>query len=177
MTTVFRTARLILRPLVESDLPAYQRLVTQPEIAKPAGATAHPSTMEVAQWLQADRRNPYSRGIVDKQSNQLIGVIVFYDCVTAEGQPDPLAVDLGYLLAPTYWGAGLMTEALRALLAGLPGGIQVWATSLVENRRSRRVLEKLGFQTLDEHFMAISGMSLTPVPQALYRLVTTDSTN
>lgn len=67
--------------------------------------------------------------------------------------------DFGYVLARPFWGQGLMTEALRAVLDfafTLPGVYRVWAICDVENRGSARVMEKAGLVlegTLRRYFM------------------------
>jgi [ribosomal protein S5]-alanine N-acetyltransferase len=58
------------------------------------------------------------------------------------------AVDLGYVLARKYWGAGLMPEAIGSLASAVLGQrefFRVQATCDVENARSARTLEKAGF--------------------------------
>lgn len=55
--------------------------------------------------------------------------------------------DFGYVLARQFWGQGLMTEALRAVLDfgfSLPGIYRVWAICDVDNVGSARVMEKAG---------------------------------
>jgi ribosomal-protein-alanine N-acetyltransferase len=57
--------------------------------------------------------------------------------------------EIGYDLWPDYWGQGLMPEALRTLICyGFETMAlnRIEATTHTENRRSQRVLAKLGFQ-------------------------------
>ena len=66
-------------------------------------------------------------------------------------EPEP---SLGYMIHPDFWGQGFATEAVRGWLEywwGLPRrengkGREFIAKVVVENRESRRVLEKLGFR-------------------------------
>jgi RimJ/RimL family protein N-acetyltransferase len=56
-------------------------------------------------------------------------------------------VEIGWRLAPTYWGHGYATEAARAALAfgfGELGLREVVSFTVPENLRSRRVMEKIG---------------------------------
>jgi RimJ/RimL family protein N-acetyltransferase len=65
-----------------------------------------------------------------------------------EARPAGHLVELGYVLAPSHWGAGLMPEAIAALSAGIladPVFFRVQAFCDVENRQSQRALEKAGF--------------------------------
>jgi ribosomal-protein-alanine N-acetyltransferase len=70
-------------------------------------------------------------------------------CGSLAARPRGHRVNLGYALAREYWGRGLMVEALRPVIdwfLAQPEVFRVWATCDVENTRSTRVLEKLGFK-------------------------------
>jgi RimJ/RimL family protein N-acetyltransferase len=58
-------------------------------------------------------------------------------------------LEVSYQLLPEFVGMGVATEALRALLAWAyrecPGDDHVIAVTQVANRRSRRLLDRLGF--------------------------------
>ncbi len=56
--------------------------------------------------------------------------------------------EIGYHLAPESWGRGLMARAARPLIdwAFANGFHRIEATVMDGNRRSERVLEKLGFE-------------------------------
>lgn len=56
-------------------------------------------------------------------------------------------IEIGYWLAPDYWGKGLATEAAQAVLRygfGRLGLLRIVAVAHPENQASIRVLEKLG---------------------------------
>lgn len=56
-------------------------------------------------------------------------------------------VEVGYVLAEEHWGRGLMTEALRAVVALAqqePTVFRIWAYRDVDHPASGRVLEKAG---------------------------------
>ena len=62
-------------------------------------------------------------------------------------RPHGFKADIGYVLAKPYWGRGLMTEAVRAVvdLAFTDPQIhRVWAVCDIDNTASARVLEKSG---------------------------------
>lgn len=56
--------------------------------------------------------------------------------------------EIGYWLAPPYWGQGLMAEAISAVtcLAFAQGYREVLAYVYVQNIRNQRLLERLGFR-------------------------------
>jgi RimJ/RimL family protein N-acetyltransferase len=78
--------------------------------------------------------------IFPRESNELAG------CVAA--RKDENGIQLGYLLARSHWGLGLMTEAVAAVVHWAfsdPSVFRVWAVCDLENRPSALVLEKTGF--------------------------------
>lgn len=174
MERILETARVRLRPLTESDLLGYQRLLTIPAVAAANGSPADVSSAQIQRWLAADRQSPFAFTIEDKSTQRFMGTILFYQHQTDTGAPSDDAYDLGYFLDPVDWGQGLMPEALAGSLLLVQRAKQrpqtVWATCLVTNHRSQRVLEKLGFTVVLPHFEAptIGGHAATP--ERLYRL-------
>jgi RimJ/RimL family protein N-acetyltransferase len=73
-------------------------------------------------------------------------------------------IEVAYALMPDSWGRGLATEMAEALLdiASILGLSNIIAYTLVGNRSSQRVLEKLGFR-LEREFVFKS------MPHLLYR--------
>lgn len=57
-------------------------------------------------------------------------------------------IELGYWIAPRYWGQGYATEATRAVLsqARAIGHRRIVASHFVDNPASARVLQKAGFR-------------------------------
>ncbi|MFC6290937.1 GNAT family N-acetyltransferase [Levilactobacillus angrenensis] len=174
MERIIETARVRVRPLTESDLPGYQRLLTLPAVAAANGSPADVSTDQVKRWLAADRQSPFAFSIEDKSTQRFMGTILFYRHLTAEGLPSDTAYDLGYFLDPQDWGQGIMPEAIDGSLQLVQRAKQqpqtVWATCFVTNHQSQRVLEKLGFTVVLPHFVApdIGGKAATP--ERLFRL-------
>lgn len=69
----------------------------------------------------------------------------------ANDEPDlePYAIkEIGYVLAQSRWGEGLMPEAVRAVIDWAFGSLALDGLTVghfVENAQSRRVIEKCGF--------------------------------
>ena len=82
-------------------------------------------------------------GITLKGEDKLIGTCGIYDW-----KKTLRSAEIGYDLDPSYWGQGLMIEALRALLQY---GFEVMLLNRVqaiidsENARSMRLVRRLGF--------------------------------
>lgn len=171
MTTILKTTRLDLRPLTDSDYPAYKRLVTNPAIAQPAGLMGNPDDQQVHHWYRADRQAPRSYAVVLHRTNALIGIVLFYGWVDEQGAPDETSLELGYFMDPDFWGRGLMSEAVRACLNDLAhdgSPVQtIWANCLLSNEKSWRLLEKLSFQTISDQLIGVIGGSQTLQRQAL----------
>ena len=58
------------------------------------------------------------------------------------------SAELGYWLAPAYWGKGIMTEAVRRICVytfAETDIVRIYAEVFSPNRASQRVLEKCGF--------------------------------
>lgn len=181
LTAILKTQRLDLRPLTDSDYPAYKRLVTNPVIAQPVGFSPRPDDQQVRRWYRADRNSAQSYAVVLHQTNQFIGAVIFYDWFADNGLPDETSLELGYFLDPEYWGRGLMPEGLTACFRDLnrvESPIKsVWANCLVSNERSCQLLEKLCFQTIGDQLMGVTGGGQTLQRQALFRLNLGDSQN
>ena len=94
--------------------------------------------------------------ILDKESNQLIGSTDLVDMrryLNTGGE-------IGYLLSREYWGRGIMSEAvgLTAQYAFETLKLsRLVAFADIENKASRRVLEKLGMQQTDNEWRHVKG--------------------
>jgi RimJ/RimL family protein N-acetyltransferase/molybdopterin-guanine dinucleotide biosynthesis protein A len=81
--------------------------------------------------------------VVDKASGELAG-----DVAIRRHDDGPSVLTLGYTLARRFWGRGLATEAVSAVLdhaVALTGATRVTADALAANEPSVRLLERLGF--------------------------------
>ncbi|MHB8577121.1 MAG: GNAT family N-acetyltransferase [Dehalococcoidia bacterium] len=77
-------------------------------------------------------------------TGELIG-----NCGIRKASVDALEADIGYELAPEWWGNGYATEAARSMLEfGFtePRLHRIWARCIAENVGSAHVLEKIGMQ-------------------------------
>ena len=78
-------------------------------------------------------------------TDTLVGTAGFFSWAD---MPEP-AAEIGYDLAPEWWGRGLMAEALTAITAyafGTLGLVRLDAFVLDDNDRSCRTLERAGFR-------------------------------
>ncbi len=149
--TQLETERLLLRPMLDTDLDALLLIFIDPSVM--AGFNHPPFTREQMQrWLQRnlDHQDQFGYGlfsVILKESGELIG-----DC-GLEQMEDQGAAELGYDFRSEYWNHGYATEAARAVrkyafdVLKLPRLISLIR---VGNLSSRRVAEKVGMTLAEE---------------------------
>jgi len=144
------TSRLDLREITAADTGWYLGHFSRPEIVRGQGFAAPADLEAAARELRTyvfdlfALRAGFRWGMALGGQRELIGSLGFYRWVD---DPCPVA-EIGYDLDPEWWGQGLMTEALRAVLAfGFErmGLERVEALVMTDNERSCRLLERLSF--------------------------------
>jgi ribosomal-protein-alanine N-acetyltransferase len=143
------TARLLLRELSSADLAVIHHLHSLPEVDK-FNTLGIPATLETTEhlltdWLAQARVVPRSSYIFAAQeavSQEFVGLMALN-----LGKASFKNAEVWYKVLPAYWGQGLTTEAVKALLNFGFDHLQlhrIEAGCAVENRASIRVLEKVG---------------------------------
>ena len=141
---VLETERLLLRAPRLDDAAAIAKLTNDRRVAENAARIPHPYTASDAEGFIASTNVPGGEVsfAVTMRDETLVGVCGLR-AATAN------SAELGYWLGVPFWGKGIGTEAVRALVDHaftelgqdvLTGGARV------TNPASRRVLEKCGFQ-------------------------------
>lgn len=74
----------------------------------------------------------------------------FVGCISAAPQKNihKFTAEIGYYIAPQFWGNGLATQAVKLLTEYIFGNTEImrlYAEPFVRNKASCRVLEKAGF--------------------------------
>ena len=146
---VVETERLTLRKMRMSDAADVHRYAKDPEVARHVLWDAHTSifdTRAYIRFLLYQYRNglPGSWGIVHKGTGRVIGTIGYMSY-----HADNALVEVGYSLSREYWGQGLMTEALAAVLGETFRTLKlnrVEALHFTDNPASGRVMAKCGMQ-------------------------------
>lgn len=143
----FTTPRLLLRPFTEADIPHLVRLAGNYEVARHTQNIPHPYTEADAQhWIAAtqqhrEQRTAYSFALELRATKEFVGGIG----LNLESRHN--RAEAGYWLGQPYWGQGLATEALGALVRF---GFEelalhkIYATHHAENLASGRVMVKNG---------------------------------
>jgi ribosomal-protein-alanine N-acetyltransferase len=146
---VLSTKRLSLRAATPKDVPAFQHLLAIPEVTRFSNWPDAPVKTQVERALRwMSRVHGSGKGcawiIEDRKSGALTGAIRFNSL-----EKKWRCGEIGYELHPDFWGKGLMTEAVRAVVACghetfRLNRIDAW--TLPGNAASDRVLEKAGFR-------------------------------
>lgn len=144
------TPRLLLRPWTCADLDAYAEICADPEVMEfmGSGPLDRAAAAERIKRFAAGTALPgvYHWAAEDRETGQLAGQIGL------KHQPDwpgPHPVEVAWLLGRRWWGRGLATEGARSSVAyGFEdlGLERVISLTLPENRRSRRVMKRLGMR-------------------------------
>ena len=111
------TPRLVLRKLTMRDADDIYRYSRDAEVARHVLWEAHRNIGESRAYLRYmlrryRNREPASWGIEYRQTGQIIGTIGFMWI-----QRDNSSAEVGYSLSRTFWNQGIMTEALKAVIA------------------------------------------------------------
>jgi len=146
---ILSTHRVTLRAIAPHDVAEFRALMAIPEVTRYSNWPEAPTDDQANEWTRnLSELFPSGKGcawvIEDRSSAAFVGAVhfnYFYWEWKVGG--------IGYETHPNYWGRGLTTEALRAVVAyghrflGL-NRIEAW--TLPGNDASDRVLEKAGFQ-------------------------------
>ncbi len=142
------TRRLLLRRMTVGDARDVFEYASDPEVARYVMWDAHRSIGDSRSFLNRmiegyGSGELFSWGMVHKESGRLIGTCG-YD---RSWVPEHGRAELGYALSSEYWGQGLMTEAVRAVIGF---GFEkmklnkIVARCFAENLASEKVMQKSG---------------------------------
>ena len=143
------TARFRLRRILPSDIDVVLRGLSHPAVIAHYGVSCDSleSTRRQMDWFEQiwAAGTGVWWGICGPQCDApLIGA-----CGFNEIRADHRRAEIGYWLLPEWWGQGAATECVAATLKHAFGSLglhRVAADVEVDNYRSRRLLERLGFQ-------------------------------
>jgi len=143
-----RTQRLVLRPLLPADAPAFHRLINDWDICRTLPDAPFPYPAQLAtDWIEAaagDRAagKAFQFAIEQKSTGALLG------CAGLRLSRDQKSAELGYWLGRRHWGEGFGSEAAARLtewgFAALSVG-KITATAAAENAGSIAILRRAGF--------------------------------
>ena len=164
------TARMLIRPLSLGDVPELTEILGDPEVMKHSvrGVCDKAATRRFIEWCLAcyESHGVGPWALVEKETSTLIG----FCGVGPEQVREVEEINLGYRLARRYWGKGLATESVSAVLAYAFEERKYDSVVVIvepEHIASLRVAQKVGFRRFKE--VVFNGK-----PVRLYRLTHDD---
>lgn len=166
-----RTERLLLRPGFPEDAAAVATAIADESVVRNLAMAPWPyGPNDASEWLAMDQHPLLPKLLMVKRTGgtpHIIGAIGIHFADYPDGRRCP---ELGYWIAPRYWGLGFATEAGRAVLAmartnGLPPLV---AGHFIDNPASGSVLRKLGFRRTGQVIPRFSRARGTEVPCVLF---------
>lgn len=140
------TERLVLRPLTRGDAADVFAYASDPEVARTTTWHPHRSIDDAREFIawalhRYDLGHPEPFGIVLRATGRVIGT-----CGLTPTWAHRRG-EIGYALARRYWGQGIMTEAVRAVIRHGFTTMdlnRIEARCMVDNVASERVMQKAG---------------------------------
>jgi [ribosomal protein S5]-alanine N-acetyltransferase len=141
------TERLILRKMVLNDAEAVFAYASNSEVSRYTLWETHRSIEDSRAFLEFatqkyENGGEPDWGIVYRGNGCLVGA-----CGLVNWEAEHARAEVGFVLSREYWGRGLMSEAVRAILRF---GFErmnlnrIEARCIAENAASARVMEKVG---------------------------------
>lgn len=149
------TQRLILRPWEEKDLEDLFSYASVDGVGQMAGWPPHKTIEESRQILDMFIADKKTFALELKENGRVIGSLGIEEPHHNFGFPEDWKTrELGYVLAKSYWGRGLMPEAVKAAMDYCFDTLQcdyLTCGHFTTNQQSCRVIEKTGFVFLTEY--------------------------
>ena len=173
---MFATKRLVLRKWLESDVNAFVAMNSDPQVMEyfPATLTREETLAMVSRIQNHFDRNGFGLWAVElPERDPFIGFVGLQ--IPRFAAPFMPCVEVGWRLTPSCWGQGYATEAaLKALQIGFEeyGLEEIVSMTAVVNRRSRRVMEKIGmsYSASDDFLHPKVPAGSVVQPHVLYRI-------
>jgi RimJ/RimL family protein N-acetyltransferase len=147
--TVLETERLVLRPFVADDFPAYAAMVADPDVVRYLG---HPPMDRETAWRHmalvvghSVLRGWTQQAVELRATGEVIGRCGLWQ---PEGWP---GLEVGWVLARSAWGHGYATEAASAWrdwAFDVLGADELVSVVHIQNTASSRVAERIGHRRL-----------------------------
>lgn len=154
-SAVLESERLILRPWREDDLDDLFEYASMEGLGPMSGWPEHKNREESRQLLSFFMTSGRSFAIEYRENHKVIGDIgiknYIEDRLGEEYRP-LRGQELGYALNRDYWGRGLMPEAVARVIGYCFNELCLdflTCGHFTDNRQSRRVIEKAGFEYLN----------------------------
>lgn len=144
------TDRLFLRAWQKTDLDDFYEYASVEGVGEMAGWQPHESIDVSREILQSFISEKNELAITYKENGKVIGSIGLHQSwANDDSEYSHFKMkNIGYVLSKTYWGKGLMPEAVTAVIKFCFTELELDALTcghIHANSRSKRVIEKCGF--------------------------------
>lgn len=149
---IIETERLLLRPFQQSDLQDFYEYASVEGVGEMAGWRHHENIQTSQEVLNEFIKEDKTFAIVYKENQKVIGSIGVEKYKNEQSWREFFGYEgreIGYVLSKAYWGKGIMTEAVKAVILHLFRivGLDFLLCGYYDfNVQSKRVQEKCGFQ-------------------------------
>ena len=146
---ILQTERMILRAWQESDLDDFYEYARVDGVGQMAGWPPHKNKEESSLILSRFISRKHTFAL--EYNGKVIGSLGL-EAYNEENYPELASLcgcEIGYVLSKDYWGKGLMTEAVKAVINYLFHSENldfILVGHFDHNKRSARVIEKCGFR-------------------------------
>ena len=146
MIKEFSSTNFRIRPIRIDDADfAFEHWTQSLDVARYTTWIPHRNIEETKSFIRSRldgwKKNSYTWIIETGQQKQIVGSFA--------ARRNNHKVDIGYLLLNKYWGKGYMPEVISAFIDEafkIKGISRVWAVCDIENRASKRAMEKAGME-------------------------------
>lgn len=147
---VLETERLNIRPWKHGDLKDFFEYASVDGVGEMAGWNHHRSIEESREILDMFIDEHKTFALEMKNNGKVVGSVGI-EKINPKIDPyeNMYGKEIGYVLSKEYWGAGLMTEAVKMVIDFCFDDLKLdylWISHWIKNGRSRRVIEKCGFE-------------------------------
>jgi len=142
-----RIAGFVVRPVEVADAPAWASYACLPEVKEYTSSTdcsVDDVLAAIRRTLAGEPNAPIRFALIPDGACALVATVGFHTISSLNG-----TAEITYDVSPTHWGKGIATAACRCATLWAfttKGWHRVQATTLLQHRRSQRVLEHCGYQ-------------------------------
>ena len=166
METIYETKRLLVRKLVIDDLEAFHEMQGNTNVmrfVKPTVLSYEENKADLKRVIDLydlPNNDFFIYAIERKEDNAFVGSVAL---VKDEGDDE-----IGYRFLEKYWRLGYGNEVVKGLVAYCKssGLEKIVAYVAVENVASRKIIENLGFQFIEDTLCKELG-----IPEKKYKLI------
>lgn len=146
---ILKTERLILRPWREEDSKDLYEHAKKPNVGPIAGFPPHKNVEKSLEVIKNVLSKNINYAIILKETNKAIGSIGILIGKKSSLAKNNEEGEIGYWIAETYWGQGLMPEAVKEIIRYAFQDLKLltlWCGYYEGNKKSKRIQDKCGFK-------------------------------